>query len=572
MGFLFGTKKPNAPWSKYYSGDMMNLNIPDESVFSYFEKKVLGYGNRNCMDYYGNKIKYDELLSKIDLCAKGLYDAGVRKGDVVTVCLPNTLEGIISFFAINKIGGVVNFIHPASSENEIKNSLNETNSRVLILIDTNYIKVKNIEKDIKVCRVILVSVYGYMPFAISIRRPFEERVKLDLSKNNSMYIFWNFFLIKAKKIHVENYIADSDKERDAIILYSGGTTGTPKGVVLTNGNLIAFVESAIVGQSYLVENDTCLALMPIFHGFGIVHSILYPLCIGMNVILRPKFDVKEYCKMIIKYKPQILMGVPSLFESLLVEWKNPNIKLDFLRYILVAGDVLNDDLRNRINRFLKKHGADIKVSTGYGLSEAVCGVSLGDPKETRDDAIGIPLPGIYVGIFDSNNKEVPYGEIGEICVCGPTVMRGYYNNQEETDLVLKVHKDGNTWLHTGDAGSMDEDGFIKYSSRIKRMIISSGYNVYPNMIEKLIESHPSVAKCTVVGIPHKRKMEVPKAYVILKKNKSRKELLIMDFKNLCKKNLPKYSWPFEYAIVDELPKTKVGKVDFKKLQEGTKEE
>lgn len=568
---LFNNKKnPKAPWSKYYKEGDMNLKIPNTSVYNYFESNVSKYGNRNCLDYYGNKVNYNELLNKIDLCAKGLYDAGVRKGDVVTICLPNTLEGIIAFFATNKIGGIVNFMHPSSSENEIKDSLNRTNSRVLFLNDLNYIKVRNIEKDIKTCRIILVSVYGYMPLFNKIRRPLEARIKVDFSSNNSLYILWNIFLIKSKKIHVDNYIADENKEDPAIILHSGGTTGTPKGVVLSNGNLIAFVESAIIGQSYLVEGDTCLALMPIFHGFGIVHSVLYPLCIGMNVILRPKFDVKEYCQMVVKYKPQILMGVPTLFESLLMEWQGKNIDLSFLKCILVGGDVLKDDLRNKINKFLKKNNANIKVCAGYGLSEAVCGVALGDPVNQKDNTIGIPLPGIYVGIFNSNDEEVPYGENGEICVCGPTVMKGYYNNQEETDIALHTHKDGNIWLHTGDLGSMDEDGFIKYSSRLKRMIISSGYNIYPNMIEQLIETHPSVAKCIVVGIPHKHKMEVPKAYVVLKNRKTKKELLLLEFKKICKNNLPKYSWPYKYEFVDELPVTKVGKIDFKSLQNGNK--
>ena len=562
------TKKPPAPWSKYYKEGAMELNIPNTSVYKYFETKALEFGRRNCLDYYGNKIRYDELLSKIDLCAKGLYDAGVRKDDVVTICLPNTLEGIISFFAVNKIGGIVNFLHPSSSENEIKETLNKTNSRVLISIDLNYLKLRSIEKDIKTCRIILADIYGYMPFLTGIRHHFESKIKTDLSKNNSLYIWWNVFLIKAKRLNIDNYITEGKKEDSAIILHSGGTTGTPKGVVLTNKNLIAFVESAMIGQEYLVDGDTCLALMPIFHGFGIVHSVLYPLCIGMNVILRPKFDVKEYCQMIIKYKPQILMGVPTLFESLLAEWKDKDTNLDFLKCILVGGDVLKDDLRKRINSFLKKHHAKIKVCAGYGLSEAVCGVSLGDPVNQKENRIGIPLPGIYVGIFDSNDNEVPYGEEGEICVCGPTVMKGYYNNEEETNLVLHTHKDGNIWLHTGDLGSMDEEGFIKYSSRLKRMIISSGYNIYPNMIEQLLETHPSVEKCSVVGIPHKRKMEVPKAYIVLKKNKKKSELLLLELKRICKSNLPKYSWPYEYEFIDELPTTRVGKIDFKKLQNG----
>lgn len=564
---LMGIKKPiNAPWRKFYNKEDMKLKIPNINVYRYFEDKVLDYNNQECIDYYGYKIKYSELLIKIDELARGLYSDGIRRGDIVTICLPNTIEGIVSFFAINKIGAIVNFIHPSSSENEIRDSLNETNSKILLTTDTNYIKIKNIEKDIKVNRIILIDIYGYTPTVSSIRDKLDEKIETNFLKTEKLYIFWNFFLIKARRKKFDDYVIEGKKDDPAIILHSGGTTGTPKGVVLSNKNLIAFVESAIIGQNYLVKGDTCLALMPIFHGFGIIHSILFPLCIGMNVILRPKFDVKEYCDMIKKYKPQILMGVPSLFDSLVSEWQDKDVKLDFLKCVLVGGDTLKKDLRKRINEFLKENGAKISVCAGYGLSEAVCGVSLGNPTHQKGEAIGIPLPGIYVGIFSTDNREVPYGTEGEICVSGPTVMLGYYNNEKETNMTLHVHSDGNVWLHTGDLGTMDSEGFITYTNRLKRMIISSGYNIYPNRIEKILEKHPAVMLCTVVGIKHPHKMEVPKAYIVLNNGYSKCESLVNELKKICKKNLPKYSWPYEYEFLDKLPTTKVGKIDFKSLQ------
>ena len=304
-------RRPNAPWSKYYKDGEMELDIPDTSVYNYFENKVLKFGDKICIDYYDRKIRYNELLSKIDDCAKGLYDYGIRKGDVVTLCLPNTLEGIVSFFAINKIGAIVNFIHPASSENEIKKFVNDMNSKIIIVIDSNYWKIENIEKETELEKIILVSLNNYMPFINKIRYH-RNKVKLKLTKKEKLYTVWHDFILKSANIYLKDYIAHCSKDDPAIILHSGGTTGTPKGVVLSNNNLMAFVESAMRGQSYLQTGDTCLALMPIFHGFGIIHSVLFPLTIGMNVILRPKFEVKEYCNMIIKFKPQILMGVPTL--------------------------------------------------------------------------------------------------------------------------------------------------------------------------------------------------------------------------------------------------------------------
>lgn len=558
-------KKPNAPWSKYYKGIDMNFEVPTGSIYDYLEKKLTEY-TESSIDYYGKKVKSGEILNMIDECAEGLYNLGIKKGDIVTICLPNTLEGVVSCFAINKLGAVVNFIHPASSENEIKDAVNEMDSKVLIVIDTNYLKVENIISQTKLKKVILVSIATYMPVLNKIVYNFHNKVTLKLAKTKK-YLIWQDFVSTSDKIYLKGYKADTDSNDPAIILNSGGTTGLPKGVVLSNGNLLSFVEAATRGQEYLQPGDTCLALMPIFHGFGIVHSILFPLCRGMNVILRPKFDVKEYCKMVIKYKPQILMGVPTLFESLISEWKNKKVKLDFIKCVLVGGDTLKMSLRNQINEFLKENGANIEVCTGYGLSEAVCGVALGDPRNIKGEAIGYPLPGIYVGIFDKSDKELPYGEEGEICVCGPTVMLGYYNNEKETNIALHVHKDGNVWLHTGDLGMMDEEGFLTHTNRLKRMIISSGYNVYPNRIEKLLESHPAVMLCSVVGVPHKRKMEVPKAYVVLNDDHKRGELILLELKKLCHKNLPKYAWPTDIEIMDKLPTTKVGKVDFKKLQE-----
>lgn len=558
-------RRPNAPWSKYYKDGEMELDIPDTSVYNYFENKVLKFGDKICIDYYDRKIRYNELLSKIDDCAKGLYDYGIRKGDVVTLCLPNTLEGIVSFFAINKIGAIVNFIHPASSENEIKKFVNDMNSKIIIAIDSNYWKIENIEKETELEKIILVSLNNYMPFINKIRYH-RNKVKLKLTKKEKLYTVWHDFILKSANIYLKDYIAHCSKDDPAIILHSGGTTGTPKGVVLSNNNLMAFVESAMRGQSYLQTGDTCLALMPIFHGFGIIHSVLFPLTIGMNVILRPKFEVKEYCNMIIKFKPQILMGVPTLFESLLNEYDNDNIKLDFLKCVLVGGDTLKKGLRDKLNKFLKKHGANITVTAGYGLSEAVCGVALGDPSNQKGESIGIPLPGIYVGIYSKTDEEVPYGEEGEICVCGPTVMLGYYNNPKETHMALRIHKDGNIWLHTGDIGTMDDDGFITYTNRSKRMIISSGYNVYPSQIERVLETHPAVMLCSVVGIPHKHRIEVPKAFIVLKTKRRKKNLITLELKLLCKKNLPKYAWPVSYEYMESLPSTRVGKIDFAKLQ------
>lgn len=559
--------KPNAPWSKYYNNIDMNLDIPNTNFYKYFENKVKGFGSLYSLDYYGTKIKYNELLKMVDECAKGFYNYGVRKGDIVTICLPNTIEGVVSFLAINKIGAIANFMHPLCSENEIRKSLNETNSKILILLDSNFIKLKNIENDINVNKVILVSVYNYMPFIVNIIHKFSDKIKFN-SREKELCILWSIFVSNCKKINIDNYISHSNKNEPCVILHSGGTTGTPKGVLLSNENIIAYIESDIKLSPDLNCGDIILAIIPIFHGFGLVSNILFSLCMGMYVVLKPRFEVNEYCKMVEKYKPQCLSGVPSLFESVFEKLENSQIKLDHLKYVVAGGDNLKSVLRSKINKILEEHGSTARVTVGYGLTEAVCAVVIESSFiEFKDNTVGIPFPGVNVAIFSEDNKEVSYGEEGEICINGPTVMLGYYNNEEESNLVLQVHEDGNTWLHTGDIGSMDEDGYLSYISRKKRMIISSGYNIYPNQIEKILESHPAVKSCAVIGVPHKRKIEVPKVYILLNEQYAQNDLMLLELKMLCGRNLPKYAWPNEYEFIEQFPVTKLGKIDYNALKE-----
>ena len=566
MYFFEGVKvKPKAPWSKYYKEGAMDIKETNESLYSYVEKKVSQFAKCYCIDYYGNQIRYNEFLKMIDNCAKSFYNSGIRKGDIVTICLPNTLEAIVSFLATNKIGAIANFIHPSCSENELRDSLEETNCKVLVVVDKNFIKIKNIIEEIDVSKVVLVNVGTYMSWTNKIRHSFKEKNKIKFSKDG-ICCWWNNFISMFEKSKINNYTYEGNKDNPALILHSGGTTGSPKGVVLSNNNVISYIEMSMVEEEYLVSGDVILTVMPISHALGLIHSVIYSLCKGMKVVLRAKFEVKEYCKMIKKYKPQVLVGVPTMYEYMLKEWNDTDFKLDFLKNCLVSGDLLKPELRAKVNSFFKKHGSDVRIIQGYGLTEA-SGGAIHEINIEKPNTIGIPFPGVYVGIFSKEDEELPYGEEGEICVCGPTVMIGYYKKEEETKSALHVHKDGNIWLHTGDVGVMDEDGFVTYISRLKRMIVSSGYNVYPNRIEKLLELHPEVMKCVVVGVEHKYKVEDPKAFITLKnKAYAKRELLIKELKEICAKNLPKYSWPYKYEFIEEFPITRVGKVDFKKLQ------
>ena len=568
---FFGLKKkPKAPWSKYYHKKDMDLRVPDVSLYDHFHNNLRNYPNKIAYDYYGTKVTYENLDKKIEECARAFLNYGIRKNDVVTICMPNTPEGVIAFLALNKIGAISNMIHPLSSENEIKNILIETGSVMLVLIDIDYCKVKNIIEDTDVYKIIMVRPSDSMPFLMKTVYDLSVGLKTELPRKNDKYIFWKEFIQSASN-YKSSYHFVGKKNTPAVMLHSGGSTGTPKAIVLSNGNFVTLVEQAKIVFEELEVGDKCLSIMPIFHGFGLGVCVYTPLCVGAECILIPQFKASEFDKILNKYKPEFVIGVPTLFEAMLKSKKADKMRLNYLKYVISGGDTLSLSLEKKINEFLQDHGSMTRIVQGYGMSECLAAIALGIKNIPLYGCVGIPFPGCYIGMYSPDDIEVPYGEEGEICITGPNIMLGYYNNEKETNAALHIHKDGNVWLHSGDLGIMNKNGFIKYTGRLKRMIICSGYNVYPVQIEELLESHPAIMQCTIIGIPHPYKQEVPKAYLVLNKGYKESDNLIQELKKLCEKNLPKYAKVYEYEFRKSLPKTLVGKVDFRKLQQENNE-
>lgn len=563
-------KKPKAPWSKYYDKKAMDLNVPDVSLYENFKENMKAYPKKYAYDYYGTKVTYENLSHQIDECANALLNFGIRKNDVITICMPNTPEGVVAFFAINKIGAISNMVHPLASENEIKNMLIETGSVMLILIDMNYAKLKNVIDETDVYKVVVVRPSNSMPFLMRIGYDISLGAKTELPRKNDKYIYWNQFIHSASN-YQNHYHYVGKKNTPAVMLHSGGSTGSPKTVVLSNGNFVTLVEQSKIVFDELEVGDKCLSIMPIFHGFGLGVCVYTPLCLGAECILIPQFKANEFDKILMKHKPEFVIGVPTLFEAMLKSERADKLKLHYLKYVISGGDTLSLSLEKKINTFLFDHGSTTRIIQGYGMSESLAAIALGFKNILEYGSVGVPFPGAYIGIFSPEDEEVPYGTEGEICVSGPNVMLGYYNNEKETNAVLHIHKDGNIWLHSGDLGTMDKNGFIHYTGRLKRLIISSGYNVYPIQIESLLESHPAVMQCTVVGVPHPYKQEVPKAFIVLNKGYKENEKLLTELKQLGEKNLPKYAKVYEYEFRKSLPKTLVGKVDFRKLQQENNE-
>ncbi len=565
MAFIdIDTSKVKTPWYGSYEDIPKHLDYPDYSLYESIRRVCEKFSENIAYDYFNRKVTFKHFLKDIDTAAKSYVAIGVKKGDKVTIVMPNTPESIISFYALNKIGAIPNMVHPLSSQNEIKHYIELSKSVAILTIDATFSTVYSIVPGTTIQNIIVASPSNSMRYM----KPVYKATQITsnrIPREKGIIKWWRFMrLAKKVKRGVDAY---TDESYPAAILYSGGTTGKPKGIVLSNLN---FNSLALQGVQFAKANseDRLLAIMPIFHGFGLGVCIHTVLSVGGQSILIPRFDNKNFHKLLRKHKPTFLAGVPTLWEVMI---KNPKMKdadLSFLKVMISGGDSLSISLKRRMDAFLKEHNSDIQVREGYGLTECVSGTCLNPSHMNKEGSVGIPYPDTYYKIVKAGtSEEVPYGEEGEICLSAPTVMLEYLDEPEETENTLKIHDDGLTWLHTGDLGSMDEEGWVYFKLRIKRMIVSNGYNIYPQQLENVIDAHPNVSVSTVIGIPDKNKREVAKAFIVLKNGVEPTDEVKQNIYNYCKQNIAKYALPKEFEYRDELPKTLVNKVDYTRLKE-----
>lgn len=556
------------PWLNYYSKEDRKINYTDKTIYNYLVECVGDDTDFTALNYFGSRMSFGEMFDKIDVAAKAFRSLGVKERDIVTICLPNTPEALICFYAINKIGAVADMIHPLSGGSEIKYYLQESKSRVLVLVDFAYEKVKDQLSETLVHKTIMVSPKDSMPKGLAFGYTITRGLKIKKPKmNDSDYMSWGSFMFKGMT-YGKSYTANMKSKDLAVILHSGGTTGKPKGIMLSNFNFNAECQQASLVIPTVKPRERIMTIMPNFHGFGLCVSMHTPLCFRVEVILIPEFDGKRFHSIIKKYHPNVLVGVPTLWEAMLNNKRFEDVDLSSLKYMISGGDSLTLAMEDKINNFLHTHGARIDITKGYGMTECVAAAAYTFEGTNEPGSIGIPLVGTIVKICKlDTDEEVPFGEEGEICINSPTVMMGYLNNEEETKKIIRRHSDGKMWLHSGDLGYITPDGIIYFTQRLKRMIISSGFNVYPAQIEQVIEKHPDVAKCCVVGIPHPYKMQVPKAFIMLKEGCKETAKLKKELKELCKEGLAVYSVPREFEFRNELPKTLLNKMDYKKLEQ-----
>lgn len=555
------------PFTKFYKeGVGFNIEYPKSSMVGYLLESVARYPDLVAIEYYGRTYKYREFYEMIRDTAKSLKAQGVKEGDKIAICMPNTPQAVMMFYATNMTGAIAVLIHPLSAENEIEKYINECGAKFLLTLDLVYDKIHNIVDKTNVNKIVVASVGESLKNIKKFLYKFKSRGSVPKIELTDDIMTWKEFINYGYDYEGEIACLKSSED-PAVILYSGGTSGNPKGIILSNYNFNALA----LGCHLMIEQsgpgESILALLPIFHGFGLGVCIHTTLCCGMRVVLVPNFSPKEFAKLLHKHKISIVCAVPSLYESL-TKMKLGKNDLSHFKCAISGGDFMSSDLKNKVDSYLRDHGSSAEVRVGYGLTEATAATCVTPTFAYKDGSIGIPFPGTYYKIVKvGTHDEANYGEDGEICISGPTVMMGYLNNLEETIQTLQIHKDGKTWLHTGDIGSMDKDGYIFFKQRVKRIIISNGYNLYPTHIESVINSHPYVFTSTVIGIPHAKKSQVAKAFIILKDGIKPSKEIEKSIKEHCEKNLAKYSLPYVYEFRDSLPKTLVGKVAYRKLME-----
>jgi len=550
------------PWLKIY-GDMPEfIDIPDLTMYELLRDVAQKYPDKTALFFMGAKLSFSRLMDMIDQCAAAFTAYGIKPGDCVLQSMPNVPNALIIFYALNKLGVRVAMTHPLYSSTELAEFVRETNSVWCVTVDMFYDRFKDILRPDQ--KLLITRISDFLPgakkVAFNIIKGRQNRIPED-----SRVIYWKDFLKKAEGMEI-CYERKSDPQEGAVVLFSGGTTNLPKGILLSSYNFNA-LSSSIAPFSNFTSDDSVIAILPVFHGFGLgicVHSIL---CNGGTVYLEPKFSTKIYIDSLRKHQPTFIAGVPTMFEAMLRDKNFSKVRFDRLRAIYCGGDSLSPELKARFDERLKAQGSKVELVEGYGLTETVTGCVLTPPGLYRKGAIGVPMPNMLAKIVDINTKEeLPYGEVGEIALAGPTVMLEYINNPEETAKTIRTDEQGIRWLYTGDIGYMDEDGFLYFKSREKRMLKVSGVSVYPMQVEQVLESHELVFRACVVGVPDDYQMTSVKAYVVLEDpslaTDETKRILIRH----CQKHLIKWSVPRAIEFRDKLPTTLVGKVEYSALE------
>ena len=556
------------PWLKYYDASFIGQPLPDCTTFEYLYQQNKQHLNEPALEYFGRKITYADLFVNIKKTAAAFRAIGLKKDDIATVVSIMTPEIIYAFYAADLIGATLNLVDPRYSVEGIHDYIAEVDSHLLICLNVTYDRCVQAAKRTHVERILVVSP------ADSLSLPMAMGYKLknpDKNHYSSNVIHWKDFIAGGQG---QSTAADSVDPMDhaCVVVHTGGTTGSPKGVMLTDRNFNTIAKQFKTYEFLCHRGQTLMNIMPPFIAYGFACGIHLPLTLGIKVVIIPNADASKLGSLVLKYKPQHMFGVPTHYQQLATDPRLKNKDLSFIRMYAAGGDAISVGAEESVNEFLAAHNVEFPMAKGYGMTEVSSAATAAAASITKPGSAGIPLVDTIVSVFEPGTaKELPIGEQGEICICSESIMKGYYHKPEETAAVKQVHPDGRTWVHTGDVGYIDEDGFVFVGSRIKRLIIRpDGFKVFPSMIENAISHHPAVRQCSVVGCVAKDHPQgrLPFVFVVLDPAAAdKKRQIVRELRQLCVEELPEYVQPVAYKFISEMPLTPVGKVDYRKLEE-----
>ena len=574
---ITGYASIDKPWQKYYTKEALTAIIPEMTAYQYMVSKNQDNLKTTAINYFGKKISFKEFIEKIDETARRLYNFGISEGDVVTVMSVANPELEILFYALNKLGAIINLIDVRSDYKQIRKYLTEVKSDTVLVMD-NFLPefdktLEDEEVNLLVERIITLSPFNSVLFPFNKlaekKKKKEEPelyTKIEEIKNKDKYISWNEMMTTNKYYypHYPRY----KKNTVAAYVHTGGTTGVPKTVKLSNENFNAMaIQYESLGANYN-KGDTFLNGIVPFVAYGIVVTIHMPMCLGMTNIIAPILSPKEFTDFMIKYKPNHTATVPTYVENFIEDKKVNFMNWNCIKHIGVGGESFTETQEQEVQKFLEEHQSNGSIDKGFGMTELSGTAVTCMGNVNKFTSLGIPLPLNTYGIFErGTDRELKYGEEGEICITGPTEMLGYLNNDEDETKIIKIHSDGRRWIHSEDVGLIDEDGFLFFKGRYKRMFTHGGFKLYPSYIEGVIVSHPDVDNCCVISIPSQIYGFSPEVHIVIKKDRVKelkkiKEELI----ELCKDKLPEYSQPEDFIFEEDLPLTSVGKVDYKQVE------
>ena len=564
-GAATGYPSIDRPWLKYYSEEAVKTPLPECTIYEYMYENNKDYPSDTALNYMGRKITYGELFENIDKTASAFLKLGVKEKEIVTVALPSIPEALYCVYALNKIGAVSNMIHPLAGKDETVRYINEVQSKVVVIFDGAYATIADDIGKTSVEQVIVASPSESLPIALKIA----YNLKVQKPQLEGRFTSWNTFIRDGHNTPVKT--VKKDCHEMAIISHTGGTTGDPKGVMCSDHGCNALMVQLLCNFKF-DRQESSLNVLPPFVNYSLLESIMAMLAVGISIILIPKYIPKDFAKYIKKYRPNQILSIPAYWEELLRIRNIEKIDMSCFKHLYAGGEKMDLSVEEKINQLIQKCGSNTKLYNCMGATEMMAGATIIYDNCYVPGSVGIPMVRVGCKIVEpESEKELTYYEEGEICFSGATVMDGYYNNPEATDAVIKKHRDGERWFHTGDLGYINEDGVIYVTGRIKRIIMTKGNDgqvtkMFPDRIEKAIYANPAVDLCCVVGIPHEARINYPKAFVVLKENIPQSDDVKQSILSGCKELLPDYMIPEEIEFRTDLPRTSRGKVDYRALE------